>query len=102
MSEHVVPSKVYYTIWIALLILTAATATIATIDLGHIGPVDLNTVVALVIATGKASLVALFFMHIKYTSEKLTKTVVVAALFWLLILLLLSMADYGTRGLMVH
>jgi hypothetical protein len=36
-------------------------------------------------------------MHVKYTSEKLTKAVIVAAVFWLLLLLSLSMADYTTR-----
>jgi len=92
MSEHIVSSKIYYAIWIALLVLTLVTAGVATIDLG-----PFNTVVALVIATFKATLVILFFMHVKYTSEKLTKMVIVASLFWLLLLLVLSMADYTTR-----
>ena len=92
MSEHIMSSKVYYTIWIALLCLTVITAAVSFIDLG-----PLNTIVALVIATFKAVLVVLFFMHVKYTSEKLTKTVIVAAIFWLLLLLALSMADYTTR-----
>lgn len=92
MSEHIIPSKTYYAIWILLLILTGVTAWVATIDLG-----PLNTVVALVIATSKALIVTLFFMHVKYTSEKLTKVVIVSAIFWLLILLSLSMVDYGTR-----
>ena len=92
MSEHVISSKMYYGIWIALMILTVVTARVAFIDLGAF-----NTVVALVIATCKALLVVLFFMHVKYASEKLTKMVIVASLFWLLLLLLLSLADYGTR-----
>jgi len=94
MSEHVIPSKTYYAIWVLLLILTGVTAWVATIDLG-----PLNTIVALVIATSKALIVTLFFMHVKYTSEKLTKVVIVSALFWLLILLALSMVDYSTRHL---
>ena len=92
MSEHVISSKLYYAIWITLLVLTVVTALVATVDLG-----PLNTIVALVIATFKAVLVVLFFMHVKYTSEKLTKTVIVAAIFWLVLLLALSMADYTTR-----
>ena len=48
------------------------TAAVAFVDLG-----PFNTVVALVIATFKALLVVLFFMHVKYTSEKLTKMVIV-------------------------
>ena len=50
------------------------------------------------IASFKALVVILYFMHVKYTSEKLTKTVGVAALFWLALLLLLTLADYATRG----
>ena len=92
MSEHVLSSKMYYGIWIALMVLTVVTASVAFVDLG-----PFNTVVALVIATCKALLVVLFFMHVKYASEKLTKMVIVASVFWLLILLLLSLADYGTR-----
>ena len=93
-EEHIIPSRTYYLIWILLLILTGVTAWVATIDLG-----PLNTIVALVIATSKALIVTLFFMHVKYTSEKLTKVVIVSALFWLLILLALSMVDYTTRHL---
>jgi cytochrome c oxidase subunit IV len=92
MSEPILSSKLYVGIWAALMCLTVITASIAFVDLG-----PLNTVVALVIATLKALLVVLFFMHVKYTSEKLTKMVVVCAVFWLLILLFLSLADYSTR-----
>ncbi len=92
MSEHIMSSKLYYTIWIALLCLTVITAAVSFVDLGRF-----NTVIALVIATVKALLVVLFFMHVKYTSEKLTKIVIASAIFWLFLLLALSMADYGTR-----
>jgi cytochrome c oxidase subunit 4 len=85
-------SKFYYGIWAALLCLTVITAAVSFVDLG-----PFNTVVALVIATFKALLVVLFFMHVKYTSEKLTKIVIVSAIFWLFLLLALSMADYTTR-----
>ena len=94
MSEHILSSKLYYGIWITLLVLTVVTAGVATIDLG-----PFNTIVALVIATFKALLVILFFMHVKYASEKLTKMVIISSVFWLLILLILSLADYGTRAL---
>jgi len=85
-------SKFYYTIWIALLGLTGITAAVAFVDLG-----PFNVVLALVIATFKALLVVLFFMHVKYASERLTKIVIVSAIFWLFLLLALSMADYATR-----
>ncbi|MGH9552489.1 MAG: cytochrome C oxidase subunit IV family protein, partial [Terriglobales bacterium] len=92
MSEHIIPAKLYVGIWIALMILTVVTAGVSFVDLG-----PFNTVVALVIATCKALLVVLFFMHVKYTSEKMTKVVLVSAIFWLFILLALSLSDYGTR-----
>ena len=95
MSEHILPSKMYYGIWIALLILTGVTYGAAKFDLGAF-----NTIVALAIATLKAVLVVLFFMHVKYTSEKLTKVVIISAIFWLMILLFLSLADYSTRLLL--
>lgn len=93
MSEHIISAKTYVGIWLALMVLTVVTASVAFIDLG-----PLNTVVALVIATTKALLVALVFMHVKYASEKLTRMVILSSLFWLLLLLFLSMADYLTRG----
>src|SRR5437763_14040690 len=92
MSEHILPGKLYWGIWAILICLTVVTALVATVDLG-----GLNPVAALLIATGKATIVVLCFMHVKYTSEKLTAMVIVSALFWLLILLTLSLADYSTR-----
>jgi len=91
-SGHILPATLYWGIWLLLIVLTFVTAWVANIDLGRF-----NTVVALVIATFKASVVVLFFMHVKYTGEKLTKVVIVSAIFFLVILLSLSMADYGTR-----
>jgi cytochrome c oxidase subunit IV len=92
MSEHVSSLKLYVGIWLALLAGTLLTVIAAGIDLG-----PFNALVALTIATIKATLVVLFFMHVKYAHEKLTKIVIVSALFWLAILLALSMADYTTR-----
>ena len=92
MSEHIISSKLYWTIWFILIVFTVVTAWVATIDLG-----PLNTIVALLIASGKALLVVLFFMHVKYASEKLTRVVIIAALFWLFILLGLSLTDYFIR-----
>jgi cytochrome c oxidase subunit IV len=95
MSEHSPSSslKTYFAVWIALLAGTALTVVAAQIDLR-----PFNAAVALTIATIKATLVALFFMHVKGSSERLTKLVVISALFFLLILLGLSMSDYATRS----
>ena len=90
--EHVSTIGQSVTIWIILLICTALTAAVAFVDLG-----PANTVVALAIATFKAILVVLFFMHVKYTHERLTGLVIASAIFFLFILLALSMADYTTR-----
>ena len=91
-SEHIVSAKLYWLIWLILIIATVVTALVARIDLG-----PFNTVVALTIATAKASIVVLIFMHVKYTSEKMTKAILIAAVFWLLLLLTLSLTDYSSR-----
>jgi len=94
MSDHSKssPLKRYFAVWAALLLGTFITYTAAFIELGRF-----NAAVALTIATIKALLVALFFMHIKGAHEKLLKLVVISTLFFLFLLLALSMADYGTR-----
>ncbi|MGD0989907.1 MAG: cytochrome C oxidase subunit IV family protein [Candidatus Sulfotelmatobacter sp.] len=86
------PLKMYFSIWAALLICTFITYKAAFIELGRF-----NAAVALGIATFKATLVALFFMHVYHASEKLTKLVVIAAIFFLMLLLGLTMSDYATR-----
>jgi cytochrome c oxidase subunit 4 len=92
MSEHIVPKSTYYTIFAALMVGTAITVAVAFVDLGA-----MNTVVALGIACTKATLVVLYFMHVKY-STRLTWAVVVGSVFWLGIMLALTLSDYLTRG----
>ena len=92
-EHHIVPLGLYAVIGVTLLIMTGVTYGVSLIDLG-----PLNTIVALCIATFKATLVVLIFMHVKYTSEKLTKAVIASALFFLMLLLTLSLADFGTRN----
>jgi cytochrome c oxidase subunit 4 len=96
-SEHIVSSKLYWLVWFLLIVGTVLTALVARVDLGIFHGIDTNTVVALLIATCKASLVVLIFMHVKYTSEKMTKVILIAAVFWLLLLLILSLTDYSSR-----
>ena len=90
--QHVIPIGVYVGIWAILMFLTGLTVFVSFIDLHN-----WNIVLALVIATIKGTLVVLFFMHLFYSS-KLTKVTVIAALFFLFLLLSLSMTDYLTRG----
>jgi cytochrome c oxidase subunit 4 len=92
MSEHIVPTRVYYTIFGILMLCTYLTVQIAYFDLGAF-----NIVAALVIAVFKATLVVLFFMHVKY-STRLTWAVVMGSVFWLAILLVLTFSDYLTRS----
>jgi len=93
-AEHTTHSQGFYiAIGIGLLIGTATTVGAAFVNLGPFNPV-----VALLIATIKATVVVLFFMHVKGASEKLTGVIVVAGFFFLAILLSLSLADYLTRS----
>jgi len=91
MSGHVTPLKVYIGIFLTLMVMTAITVAVAYVNLGQ-----LNKVVALGIASFKATLVVLYFMHVKYQS-RLTKLVVVTGFFFLAILLGMTMIDYGSR-----
>jgi len=101
-SEHIVPIWIYLAIFGTLFGLTIVTAIVAFVDLstsvhGHV--INFNPLVALSIAVFKASLVILFFMHVKY-SPRLTKMVVGVGVFFLLILLSLTMTDYLSRSLL--
>jgi cytochrome c oxidase subunit IV len=92
MGEHVVPVKIYVFVWLALICLTGLTTGAAYINMGRF-----NTVVALAIAAGKMMLVVLFFMHLKYV-KGMTRVVVIAGIFWLGIMVTLTLADELTRG----
>jgi cytochrome c oxidase subunit 4 len=92
MSAHVVPLKTYYAIFGALLCGTALTVWVSYLDLG-----PMNTVVAISIAVVKALLVALYFMHLKYSS-RLTWVFAVAGFVWLVLLIGLTLADFESRG----
>jgi cytochrome c oxidase subunit 4 len=91
-APHIVPVRVYVAVFVTLLVMTAITTAVSGIDLG-----PWNTVVALGIAFFKATLVVLFFMHVKY-SPRLTAIVIAGGIFWLLILLALTFSDFATRG----
>ncbi len=92
MSGHISPTRTYYGIFGALMVLTVITVFVAFVNLGH-----MNFPVAIAIAVTKATLVILFFMHVKYSS-RLTKLVVGIAFFFLFILFGLTLTDYLSRG----
>jgi cytochrome c oxidase subunit 4 len=91
MSEHIVPKTTYYWIFAILMVCTYLTWQVAFFDLG-----PFNAIAALTIAVFKAVLVVLFFMHVRY-STRLTWAVVASGVFWLAIMLALTLADYLTR-----
>ena len=91
-TEHASSKRAYYAVFLVLLLCTYLTWQIAYFDLG-----PLNTLAALAIAIFKATLVVLFFMHAR-SSPRLTWIVIVAGLFWLGILLVLTASDYLTRN----
>ncbi len=93
MAEHISTKRVYYTIYGLLLFCTYLTVQVAYFDLG-----PLNLVAGLAIAGFKATLVVLFFMHLR-DAAPLTRTVAAAGLFWLALLLAITLADYLTRSL---
>ena len=93
MSEHIVYPRVYITIFLALMAGTGLTVLAAFRDF----PGPLNAVVALTIAVVKATLVILYFMHVRY-SPRLIGLIIAAALFWMAILFALTISDYSTRS----
>ena len=94
MHEHVDAVKTYVLVFVALIVLTVVTTAVAFVDLG-----PFSVVAALGIAVCKMLLVALFFMHLRH-STRLTRLVVIGGLLWLGILLVFTLADIATRGLL--
>jgi cytochrome c oxidase subunit IV len=91
--SHISSTGMYVTIFVILMVCTMLTYSVSRIDLGGMK----NFVVAISIAIFKASLVILYFMHVKW-SPILTKVAVVVAVVFLGILLLLTATDYSSRG----
>ena len=94
MSAHVAPKSLYYLVFLALMIGTVLTVAVAKFDLG-----PLNNIVMLTVACAKALLVVLYFMHVRW-STRLTWVIAGSGFFWLLILFVLGMSDYLSRGWM--
>ena len=90
-TPHILPLRLYFTVGGALLVLTAITVAVAHFDLG-----PLNLTVAMLIAAIKASLVALFFMHLKY-DNKLYAIIFVTALLFMAIFIIFTLFDTMTR-----
>jgi cytochrome c oxidase subunit 4 len=91
-EPHVLPIGVYLLVFFTLMAGTALTVGAAYVELGW-----LNTPVALLIAVVKASLVVLFFMHVRYNTP-LMWVFAAGGFFFLVILLVLTLQDYYSRG----
>ena len=92
MSEHIVSIRIYVLILLALLVGTGLTVLAGLTDF----PGPLNVIIALTIACIKATLVVLYFMHLRY-SQRLVWIIFVSALFWMGLLFALTFSDYWTR-----
>jgi cytochrome c oxidase subunit 4 len=92
LEGHIVSPVVYVVIFLTLLVFTALTIIASYVEMGPFNPI-----VAIAIAVVKATLVVLFFMHVKY-SPKLTKLTVGAGVFTFLILISMTLADYISRA----
>ncbi len=91
-AAHVVPVRTYLTVAAGLVVLTAATIGASFLPLSS----GLHTASALLFATAKALLVALYFMDVR-RSGPLTKIVIIVSLFWFGILVVGALDDYLTR-----
>ena len=91
-AAHIAPKSMYYMVFGALILGTILTVAAARVNMG-----PLNNIVMLAIACTKASLVILFFMHVRWSS-RLTWVVAMAGFCWLLILFGVGMSDYMSRG----
>ncbi len=91
-EPHVLPLSVYLGVWAALVLLTAFTVAVSRFDFG-----TANTFVALLVATVKGSLVALYFMHLRY-DNKLNLIILISSLMFVSIFFTPTLIDLGTRG----
>jgi len=102
LSDHVVSPKLYIAVFVGLLVLTGVTVWAAGRDFGFLTiplislTLNLNTVTAIGIAATKATLVILFFMHVRWAG-KLVQLFVASGFIWLGILIAITLADYVSR-----
>lgn len=96
MSQSITPPRTYYMVFTALIALTLLTVGVSFLELGA-----WHTTVGVLIGAVKATLVILFFMHLLHAS-KMSWLAVLAGLFWVSILMALTLSDYLSRQLMAY
>jgi len=90
-THAIISTRTYFIVFAALCVLLLATVGAAYLSLG-----PLNIVIALAIAFTKAILVAMFFMHLRY-SKAIVILFALAGVYWFGILLLITAADFIAR-----
>ena len=96
MSESIAPTRTYFRVFAALIALTLLTVSVSFLDLGA-----WHTTIGVLIGVAKATLVGLFFMHLLHSSRA-SWLAILAGLFWLLILMSLTLSDYLTRQVLTY
>jgi cytochrome c oxidase subunit 4 len=92
-EPHITPLPIYLGVWGALVVLTAFTVIVSRFDFG-----SANTIVAMIVATIKATLVALFFMHLLY-DNKLNLVILMASFLFVAVFFTPTLIDLATRGM---
>jgi cytochrome c oxidase subunit IV len=91
-QHHVVPVSIYIIIFVSLMILTGLTVLASQKNFG-----PGNTIIAVAIAALKATLVILYFMHVRY-NDNIVRIAVFAGFLWLGVMIVLTLSDYIARG----
>jgi cytochrome c oxidase subunit 4 len=91
-SDHIMSVRANLLVFAGLMLLLIATVVAAQFDLGAWG-----VAIALTIATAKALLIILYFMHVRF-SERLAWVFAAGGFIWLGILIGLTLSDYISRG----
>jgi cytochrome c oxidase subunit 4 len=94
-DHHIIPPKTYIMIFLALIVGTIITVGVAYFDFG-----SMNMVIAMLVATAKASLVLLYFMHLKY-DNMMNRVIFLSGFFFLMLLFAFTMGDIFSRILPV-
>lgn len=98
MSSHVVPKNTYFKVFGVLMVLLLLTVVAYKVNLDeHLGMPGANLALAMTIAIAKATVIVLFFMHVKYSS-RLVWVFAGSSFLWLVIMIGMTASDYMTRG----
>ena len=90
-DKHIVSTRTFVAVWIALIALTAITVTVAGMHLGAF-----STLTAVLIASAKAGLVLWFFMHLKY-EERFFQFLLLVPIVTLAVIIGLTFVDIWYR-----